>query len=122
MSDHDWGMMVVVGLIVSLIGSVVLALVIDSRPVVGTVVEREFYPAHYESGTRTSCVPQPDGKTICYPVSHTEWKPDAWWLRTCKDVEASLPKYRKCRWRQVSKELYDHNPVGDWYDEREEGR
>lgn len=114
-----WPVVAVAAVVILAIVGLVVA---DARPVVGTVMERQFYPAHYETGTRTQCVPQPEGKTICYPVSYTEWKQDAWWLRACQPVKEGYPKGWGCRWRQVSEGLYRRVQVGEWYDEREQGR
>ena len=118
----NWPMWVIGAVIVGVIGAIVAFAVLDARPVVGTVVERQFYPAHYENRTRMQCFPQSGGKSFCYPVPYTVWEPDAWWLMACAHAEENLPKFRRCRWRQVRQELYERVQIGEWYDEREQGR
>lgn len=110
--DSTWGERAVFGGIALVIVIIVLAVgaaVYNSRDVSGTVVDKEFTPAHYV--TETQCAPAVGGSGGCRVVVTQRYVGDTWEITVSPDDGSSNVS------RTVSESYWNQVNIGDrWVD------
>lgn len=132
-----------------ILGSMVFALVLlltscggEPPPESGIVVNKQFEPAHWESGYRTEYQPQFRCRTVSsysngkstsrqqcgvesvpvqvYEAQH-RWVNDNWRveLKACKENDKGEEKCRK-GWRSITEHDYERHDTGDYYPKTDE--
>lgn len=108
---------VVIALVLAaiVIGAFIFTSLGDPFEPYGTVIGKDFAPAHEETYTRqagSSCIPTGKGQSVCTPiyVQDTRWVPDRWRVRLRHGDEDG--------WIEVTSYVYEMTHVGEELDFR----
>ena len=82
------------------------------QPISGTVMDKRFVAAHYETRFRENCITVTTGKTTtrsCTSVPYQVWVGDRWTITVCNED--------RCKGVNISQIRYDDIHIGDQFSE-----